>query len=111
MHSAPSSLKPLHAVYHASLRFITGNSFRTHHCNLYLKVGWSSLAMRRKQHCCLFIYKALLGKLPGYISNLLNSRLGEHQICSLDYLVLKIPRVRTEMGKTAFQYYSPTKVE
>ena len=56
MHSAPSSLKLLDAVHHAALRFITDDSFRTHHCNLYLKVGWSSLAMKREQHCCLFIY-------------------------------------------------------
>ncbi len=33
----------LDSVYHASLRFVTKSSFRTHHCSLYESVGWLSL--------------------------------------------------------------------
>ncbi len=35
MHANQSSLKMLDSVYHASLRFVTKSSFRTHHCSLY----------------------------------------------------------------------------
>lgn len=102
MHSASSSLKLLDTVYHAALRFITGHGVRTHHCSLYLKVGWSLLAMRRKQHCCLFIYKALLGKLPGHIASLLNFWRRQYHLRALDYLVLDIPRVHTKLLKLLF---------
>ena len=39
MHAALSTLKPLDAVYHSALCFITGDGFRTYHCVLYDKVG------------------------------------------------------------------------
>ncbi|CAB1349445.1 unnamed protein product, partial [Coregonus sp. 'balchen'] len=43
MHTAASTLKPIDAVFHCALRFITDDNFRTHHCVLYQKVGWASL--------------------------------------------------------------------
>ena len=107
MHSAPSSLKPLDAVYHSALRFITGDGFLTHHCRLYEKVGWPSLAIRREQHCTIFIYKALLKKLPNYLNSLLEPKVGHHHTRSQDYFVLEIPTVSSELGKTAFRFYGP----
>lgn len=38
--ASAAALKPLDAVYHSALRFITGESYMTHHCILYDKVGW-----------------------------------------------------------------------
>lgn len=58
MHAAASTLKPLDAVCHCALRFITGSGFKTHHCSLCLEVGWASLTARRKQHFMIFIYEA-----------------------------------------------------
>ena len=63
-HAAASTLKCLDSVYHSSIRFITGDSYDTHHCILYNKVGWSSLAERRELHWHLFLYKAILGDCP-----------------------------------------------
>ena len=54
--ASATTLKSLDSVYHSSLRFITGDSYSTHHCILYNKVGWPSLATRRDQHWFLFIY-------------------------------------------------------
>ena len=56
MYAAPSTLKLLDSVYHSAnsckaIRFVTGDAFRTHHCNLYKNVGWSPLADRREKHC------------------------------------------------------------
>ena len=62
-HTSASTLKPLDSLYHSTLRFITGDSYSTHHCLLYEKVGWASLTVRRDRHWFLFIYKALYWQL------------------------------------------------
>ena len=63
-HASASTLKALDA-----LRFITGDFYSTHHCILYEKVKWSSLIDRCDRHMYLFSYKALIGKLPSYITS------------------------------------------
>ena len=55
-HAAATTMRPLDSVYHSALRFITGDSYGTHHCTLYKKVGWTSLSDRRKYHWCLYIF-------------------------------------------------------
>jgi len=40
------------------LRFITNTKSLTHHYILYDLVGWTALAIRRKQHWYIFIYKS-----------------------------------------------------
>ena len=40
MDTAATSLKPLDAVYHNALHFITGDKFSTNHCILHQQVGW-----------------------------------------------------------------------
>ena len=106
-HAAASVLKPLDSVYHSALRFITGDGYRTHHCVLYEKVGWPSLEERRNKHWLLFIFKALSGKLPPYISALLEWNAGSYTTRSTDLLLLKVPRACTELGKTAFSCNAP----
>ena len=39
MYAAPSTLKLLDSVYRSAIRFVTGDAFKTHHCNLYRNVG------------------------------------------------------------------------
>ncbi len=63
-HAATSTLKQLDSVYHSALIFIAGDSYNTHHCTLYRKVGWSSLSLRRSYHWYLSVFKAISGKLP-----------------------------------------------
>ncbi len=53
--AANSTLKPLDALYHSALRFITGDSYGTHHCLLYQKTGLPALSMRRDQRQHIFI--------------------------------------------------------
>lgn len=86
-HAAATTLIPLDAVYHSALRFITGDGYRTHHCLLYDKVGWLSLTKRREWHCILFIYKALIMKLPPYLSTLITLKVNNYSTRS-DYLIL-----------------------
>ena len=107
MHASDSILKPLDAIYHSALRFITGARFRTHHCALYTSVEWSSLALRRTQHLTLFTYKALLGMLPLYLTNLLTPSTSSHGTRSQNKLLLKVPKTNTKLGDTAFRIYAP----
>lgn len=60
-HVAPSKLHQLNAMDHSALRLITNTQFHTHHCPLYLMIGWSLLQKgRRGSHVKIFIYKALM---------------------------------------------------
>lgn len=79
MHTSTNTLKPLDAVFHSTLCFITSDEFLINHCVLHEEVGWPSPAFRREQHCLLFIHKVWSGKLSPYLSLLLNfSRLRSH---------------------------------
>ena len=74
IHAAASTLKLLDAIVHCALRLITGDSYRTHHCVLYQKVGWASLyetnvtidviAVRRPLSSSCRVY-TLLKKIKG----------------------------------------------
>ena len=107
MHATDSTLRPLNTIYHSALRFITGAGFRTHHCELYTSLEWSSLAQRRKQHSILFTYKALIGKLPFYLTNLLDVNTSIYGTRSQDLLLLKVPKTITKLGDTDFKVYGP----
>ena len=90
------------------LSFITGANYNTHHCTLYDLVGWSSLTERRNKHCHLFIHKALIGKLPPYISSMLHVRPSIIQTGSSDWLVLQPRFANTALGQqTAFSISAP----
>ena len=106
-HAAASTLKQLDSVYHSALRFITGDSYDTHHCMLYSKVGWPSLSTRRNHRWYLFIHKAISGKLPPYISSLLKWNVGTQLTRSSSWLTLDVPFARTELGSTAFSVDAP----
>ena len=82
MRASAATLKPLDAVYHSALRFITVDNDDTHHCELYAKVGWPSLSIRRDGHWVLFIFKAFTGFLSPYITLLLSFNAGPYRTCS-----------------------------
>ena len=99
-----TTLKSLDSVHHAALRFITGDPYNTHHCILYEKVGWSSLSVHQETKWLLFIYKALTGHMPSYITEMLSVNNAVYQTRSSDWITLQVPRAFTELGKSAFSY-------
>ena len=105
--ASASTLKQLDPVYHSALRFITGDGYDTHHCILYDKVGWPSLSMRRNYRWYMFVFKAVTGKLPSYISSLLEWKSGNYQTRSNNSLTLTVPHARTVLGSTAFFIDAP----
>ena len=76
--------------------------YNTHHCTLYERVGWSSLAVRRTRHWHQFIFKVIDGKLPPYLTRMLNWKQSTYQTRSCDWLKLDPPSVQSEQGKSAF---------
>uniref|UniRef100_A0A3B3HCE9 Reverse transcriptase domain-containing protein n=1 Tax=Oryzias latipes TaxID=8090 RepID=A0A3B3HCE9_ORYLA len=109
MNATAQCLSKIDSVYHAALRFVTNCKASTHHCELYSRVGWSSLSTRRFTHWCIFIYKSLLGLLPSYICSLIKLRTVEsYGLRSNDHLSLAVPFARTELGKKAFVFSAPS---
>jgi len=107
MHAASSTLHLLDSVYHCVLRFITNSGYRTHHCMLYELVGWTSLNLCRQLYLHIFLYKAMLGKLPAYLCNLLKKNSSRFSLRSTRWFSYQVPRVFTELGKKAFSYFAP----
>lgn len=107
MHAAKSVLRSLDAVYHSALRFITGANYTTHHCNLYSLSGRHPLAVRRQLHWFIFIYKAVIGLLPSYLSVFSLSSNNRYNLRSNSVILFNVPAVRTNLGKIAFKYNAP----
>ena len=108
MHAPAKCLQSLDSVYHSSaLRFVTGCKALTHHCTLYSRVEWPSLAARRLSHWQTFIYKAILGILPQYLCSYISKTESTYSLRSNDCYLLHIPKVRTEFGKHSFMHFAP----
>ena len=82
MNAPAHYLHKLDAAYHSALRFVTNCKGLSHHCTLYARAGWPSLTLRRLSHWYMFIYKAMLDKLPSYICSLISQRI-ESSYCML----------------------------
>ena len=96
--SAPC-LHMLHTVYHGALRFTTNSRALYHHCTLYSKVNWPSLSMQRLSHWYVSIYKAILGKLPCYLSRPMSWKRVPHGLRSQDMVLMSVAEAWTELGK------------
>ena len=98
----------LDAAYHSALRFVTNCKVLTHHCTLYARAGLPSLTVRRLSHWYIFIYKAMLGKLPSYICSLISRRIvSVYCLRSNAVVLLNVPTARTVLGEIAFRCAAP----
>ena len=97
-------LSKLDAVFHSAIRFVTKAPYATHHCDLYVLIGWSSLHIRRQTHWLKVIYKSLLGKAPPYLSSLITIATPTQSPRSSRYIALVIPKANTSFGRLSFQF-------
>lgn len=104
MNAPTHYLKKLDIVFHSALRFITGCSYQTHHCILYEKAELPSLHTRRGFNWYCFIYKSICSLNPHYLSLNFSNSNGRYKLRSNDLMHLKVPRVRTPIGKKGFTY-------
>ena len=96
MNAPAHYLIKLDAAYHSALRFVTNCKALTHHCTLYARAGLPSLTVRRLSHWYMFIYKAMLDKLPSYICSLITRRIESSYCLRSHYVVLlNVPSDRT----------------
>ena len=108
MNAPAHCLSKLDAAYHSALRFVTNCKVLTHHCTLYARAGLPSLTVRRLSHWYIFIYKAMLGKLPSYICSLISRRIvSGYCLRSHAVVLLNVPTARTVLGKIAFRCAAP----
>ena len=74
-------------------------------------IGWwaglLALASRREFHWYQFIFKAITGKLPHYLTSLLDWSLPSYSTRSSEWLLFRVPRTSTQLGETAFSYAAP----
>ncbi len=107
MHEAKSVLRSLDSVYHSALRFIKAE-YSTHHCSLYSLSGWPPLSIRRQHHWLIFIYKAVIGLLPSYLSVFSFVENNRYNLRPKNSIRFTIPAVKSEFGKIAFRYNAPS---
>ena len=107
MNATAQCLQMLDTVYHGALRFITNYRSLTHRCTLYSKVNWPSLSTRRLSHWHVFIYKAIIGYLPGYLSCLLIRKESSYELRSQDLLLMTTSKFDSDLGKKAFGVSAP----
>lgn len=99
MGASTSGLQSSTPVHHCALRFITGCSSLTHHCELSAKAGLPSLNVRRFTHWMTQVYKALLGLVPAYLCPLPQRIKSQYVLQSDDILHLAAPCVGLKWGE------------
>jgi hypothetical protein len=94
----------LYAVYHSAIRFVTKAPYTSHHCDLYVLVGWPSLHIRRQTHWLQVIYKYLLGKALPYLSSLVTIAAATSSSSSSKHISLVTPEANSSFGRLSFQF-------
>ena len=101
------SLHKLDVFYNSCCRFVLECPTLTHHCNMYVKLGWLSLTDRRLYHWYCFVFKFLKGLVSCYLTALVNRYDTNYNLRSCDSASLVVPRVGTCLGKMSFAYRLP----
>uniref|UniRef100_A0A0E9WTL7 Uncharacterized protein n=1 Tax=Anguilla anguilla TaxID=7936 RepID=A0A0E9WTL7_ANGAN len=84
---------------------IKGAKSLTYHCILYKLVGWTSL------HWYVFIYKAVLGKLPVNLSARFCKSPGSNHVQSFNWLLYIVLWAFATLGQTDFYLLCPVVME
>ena len=77
--------------------------YTTHHCDLYVLVGWPSLHIRCQTYW-LQVFKSLLGKAPPYLSSLVTIAASTRNMPSSRYISMVPPKANFSFGRLSFQF-------
>ncbi len=103
-----SSLSRLQAVQNAAARLLTVSKKRDHISPVLSSLHWLPVKFRVDFKILLFVYKALFGCAPSYISELLVPYCPARALRSLSHLLLTVPRCRYKSkGDQAFSVVGP----
>lgn len=95
-------------VQNVAARFLTGTSRRQHITPALYSLYWLPVSFRVDFKILLFVFKALNGLSPPYLSKLLNTRNANRVLRSTNELLLEVPRTRYKhWGDRAFSVAGP----
>ena len=95
-------------VQNAAARLLTGTKKRDHITPVLASLHWLPVRFRINFKMLLFVYKALNGLAPAYITNLLKHPPTTRQLRSTDLELLDVPSARLRLrGDHAFSVAAP----
>uniref|UniRef100_A0A8C6Q3C2 Reverse transcriptase domain-containing protein n=1 Tax=Nothobranchius furzeri TaxID=105023 RepID=A0A8C6Q3C2_NOTFU len=103
-----AALSRLQLIQNATARFLTNTGRRQHITPILARLHWLPVHYRIRFKILLFVFKALNGLAPPYISELLTPYVPGRTLRSGDLHLLKIPRQRCKTrGERAFSVCAP----
>ena len=101
-------IRKLQLVQNAAARLLSGTSRYNHITPILEELHWLPICFRIEYKLVLFVFKALHGKAPQYISDLIKPQQNVRSLRSSSKGLLEIPKSRTVMaGDRAFQHAAP----
>ncbi len=103
-----SSLSRLQIVQNAAARFLTGTKKREHISPIQASLHWLPVKQRIDFKVITYVFKALHGLAPIYISELLSFYSPQRSLSSSVQLLLNVPKSRLKTkGDRSFSVYAP----
>ena len=103
-----SNLNKLQLVQNAAARLLTNTKKSEHITPILAQLHWLPVKFRIEFKILLFVFKALKGSAPSYISELLPPHSTTRSLRSQDQLLLAVPRTRLKTrGDRAFSVAAP----
>ena len=88
-----------------AMRIVTGATQKSNIALLYEDLDWTSLEVRRNQHCLFLMFKMMNNLVPQYLKNLLppqHGRPGIRNLRSNENQLIPVPFTRTESFRRSF---------
>lgn len=103
-----SCLNRLQLVQNAAARFLTNTPRRQHITPVLFSLHWLPVSFRVDFKILLFVFKALNGLAPSYLSELLTIRDSGRSLRSSNQLLLEVPRTKSKhWGDRSFSVAGP----
>jgi hypothetical protein len=86
-----------------AVRVITKSQYDASSSDLFSKLGWDNLLIRRKKHKAILMSKTINDLTPFYLHELFESRSTGYNLRNSEH-TLFVPKPRTNYGKRSFSY-------
>ena len=93
----------LHKLQNRAARVITESRYDARASDLFSKLGWDNLSIRRKKHKATLMFKTINELTPPYLHDLFKSRSTGYNLRNSEH-TLYVPKPRTNYGKRSFSY-------
>ncbi len=93
----------LQKLQNRAARIITKSRYDTSSSELFGKLGWDNLLIRRKKHKAILMLKTVNDLTPHYLRELFHSRSTGYNLRNSEN-TLFVPKPRTNYGKRSFSY-------